>query len=615
MNPFRTHAPTRNLALLALAAAAVVLLAMQIGSFGTAGAAGVSFYVSPTGNDSASGTASAPFRTVQRGASVAQSGDYVNIAPGTYAPFSIDHSGHAGAPITFRRNGNGQVWLDGQCSSENVVTITGDFITMQDIGARRAGSEVIRLESSDNAVFERMTVTDWNCGEGEDQYRGAISSWGGGRNLTIRGSYMERRVQVAGDDTGYGNGIWVKNTGPDAGGGHVFEDNTIVGGWDGIGGEPEDYTWGVFNKNTTIQRNNISGCSDDGIQVEGGNQNNVVAYNTISRCLIGVAMAPSLTGPLTVMRNVITDSQPWRGEGPAMFKVGDNSVAEIRIYHNSYYSGTSVPSDGFKQTNENMQNLHLLNNAIYVGRYAFETYTHTGQMSADYDALWSLDPERFVKWEDQWYSNLSAARGIGLETHGISTSNFGWDSALRPQSGSPLIDKGVRIPGINDSYTGSAPDIGAFEFGGSNPTPAPTQAPPPPPAPTQTPTPRPATPPPVTPRPATATPVRTAVATPVRTPVPTVVTDRPTRTPPVPAVGRALFSGDVNCDGWVTTDDGVRLLAIASGNRDFGQCTHIADLNCDGALTSADALAILTYVTTTSGRLPGGCVLDPAALP
>jgi hypothetical protein len=34
----------------------------------------------------------------------------------------------------------------------------------------------------------------------------------------------------------------------------------------------------------------------------------------------------------------------------------------------------------------------------------------------------------------------------------------------RLQAGSPGIDAGLRLPGINDTYQGSAPDIGAFEL-------------------------------------------------------------------------------------------------------------------------------------------------------
>jgi hypothetical protein len=36
---------------------------------------------------------------------------------------------------------------------------------------------------------------------------------------------------------------------------------------------------------------------------------------------------------------------------------------------------------------------------------------------------------------------------------------------LRLQAGSKAIDAGVRLPNINDGFTGSAPDLGALEHG------------------------------------------------------------------------------------------------------------------------------------------------------
>jgi len=36
-----------------------------------------------------------------------------------------------------------------------------------------------------------------------------------------------------------------------------------------------------------------------------------------------------------------------------------------------------------------------------------------------------------------------------------------------PRTGSSLIDAGVAMPGLTDSYQGEAPDIGAYEFGGT----------------------------------------------------------------------------------------------------------------------------------------------------
>jgi hypothetical protein len=349
--------------------------------------------------------------------------------------------------------------------------------------------------------------------------------------------------------------------------------------------------------------------------------------------------------------------------------------------------------------------VHLLNNAIYADRYAWETSGHTGSVTANYDALYTSDGDRFVKWDGTRYDSISElSSGTGQENNGISISNFGWNSDLSLQSGSALIDKGVVIPGINDNYAGSKPDIGAYEFGGGPPPPpaptnTPTQAPTPTPtqpptqAPTATPTPAPTTT--LTPTPTvtpTPTPTTTLVPTPTATPTPVPTTPAPTATvtptpaqtttfaptatvtptpaqtttlaptatvtattaPPTgiqtgtatatpeatatpgptdgnpeptttpgPSViipgpgeqGLARFSGDVDCDGWVSGVDGVRLLSIVAGNRNFSKCTRIVDVNCDGRLTATDALAIIIYVTREDGKLPYGCPLDPENLP
>jgi hypothetical protein len=280
----------------------------------------------------------------------------------------------------------------------------------------------------------------------------------------VRDSRLERRVDLDGPDDGYGNGIWVKNLGPFTGGGHVIEGNTIIGGFDGIGGEPENEAWGAFRANTVIQDNTIENCSDDGIQVEGGTRDVVVQRNEIRGCLVGIAIAPALEGPLTIMRNVIIEPLPHRDEGPAMLKVGDGSVGEVLVYHNSFFAGETA-ADGLKQTNAGLTNIHFRNNAIYTGRYVFETGDEA-DLDFDYDALATFDPDRFAVWNGEMLGDLGSFReSTGEEANGITTHDFTWDADLRLLAGSPLIDRGEILPGINDDYVGDAPDIGAFEFG------------------------------------------------------------------------------------------------------------------------------------------------------
>jgi len=412
------------------------------------------------------------YSSINAAVQVASPGDTILIHAGAYPEqVGVDRS------VIIKGFGDGAVWIDGGCSRDQGIVISADNVTVQGIGVKKANVANILLDGASNVTLEGLTVQDWNCaGVESDQYRAGIASWGGGKNLTVRDSYLERRVELSGPDFGFGDGIWIKNTGSGDGGGHVITGNTIVGGYDGIGGEPEDVSWGSFNKDTIIEGNRISDCGDDGIQVEGGTANVVVQGNVIKRCLIGIAFAPALTGPLTIARNVISEPEQRYDLGPAMFKVGDSSVGEVRVYHNSFFAG-STAADGLKQTNQQMENIHLRNNAIYVSRYVIETTWHTGEVTADYDALYTTDPERFAKWGDErYYSIEDMANGAGQEANGKSPASFGWDGELRPQAGSPLIDAGVLIPGFNDGFSGSAPDIGAFEYGSGSASPPPASS-------------------------------------------------------------------------------------------------------------------------------------------
>lgn len=47
-----------------------------------------------------------------------------------------------------------------------------------------------------------------------------------------------------------------------------------------------------------------------------------------------------------------------------------------------------------------------------------------------------------------------------------STGEGGLKFRLQPDS--PAIDRGAVIPGVTDGHTGTAPDLGAYEYGGTD---------------------------------------------------------------------------------------------------------------------------------------------------
>lgn len=77
-----------------------------------AGAAPDTFYVDPSGSDSAAGSEGDPWRTLQHAVDSVGPGDTILVRPGTYAGMRIEVSGTAGSPITLRPEQPGTVVID-----------------------------------------------------------------------------------------------------------------------------------------------------------------------------------------------------------------------------------------------------------------------------------------------------------------------------------------------------------------------------------------------------------------------------------------------------------------------------------------------------------------------
>jgi len=105
-------------------------------------------------------------------------------------------------------------------------------------------------------------------------------------------------------------------------------------------------------------------------------------------------------------------------------------------------------------------------NNIYVGtRHALVNVNEACPIDFDYDNLFTSDPGRFIEWDGANYATLAEfTQGTGQERHGLAVDpRFVGPADPRLRSDSPLIDRGVRIAGINDAFLGAAPDVGAFE--------------------------------------------------------------------------------------------------------------------------------------------------------
>lgn len=210
--------------------------------------------------------------------------------------------------------------------------------------------------------------------------------------------------------------------------------------------------------------NYIHNIGDDAFEPEGTCINNRFRDNRIDSVLVGVSIAPITVGPTWVLRNVISD---FFG---TYFKFSSSTDGVVLIYHNSGW--TDQPAMNGVDFSGPSYNTTMRNNICRSTRYAIEI-TFPGNTGHDWDYdNWhtTRGPDQpHFKWEDIRYDTIEElCAATGLECHGHEgepgfVDPLGGNFTLN--SGSSNIDVGLFIPGINDNFAGTGPDIGAFEYG------------------------------------------------------------------------------------------------------------------------------------------------------
>jgi len=128
-------------------------------------------------------------------------------------------------------------------------------------------------------------------------------------------------------------------------------------------------------------------------------------------------------------------------------------------------------NDGFSIQSPGTWQIVYARNNIWAGTlHALENANASQPLDMDYDDLWRSGSDYLVRWDGLTNTHLTTipeiAAATSQESHGQSAAPAfvapaTADFTLTPSS--PLIDRGVYIPGINDGYKGQAPDIGAVE--------------------------------------------------------------------------------------------------------------------------------------------------------
>ena len=275
-----------------------------------------------------------------------------------------------------------------------------------------------------------------------------------------------------------------------------MENGIYVGAW-----SQTPFSNPALTAGWVVRDNTLSNLGDDAIEVEGSGYQNVVIGNDIRQALTGISVAPASVGPVWAIRNTIyqTDilnplGQPISNSLNSPFKFNSAPSAAgplgpgtlLFTYNNSVYVSTTgsaaasariqVPTAGVRWTSRN-DSFVLADGTGYAFLQLENLPTQYGVSPEDvfefdfqHSNFWRSTDKPLVKMEDTVYQTLGDWQAAGFNTSGISSLSQFADPAngdFTVPAGTDLHDAGVHIPGINDNYQGTAPDIGAFEAAGT----------------------------------------------------------------------------------------------------------------------------------------------------
>lgn len=236
---------------------------------------------------------------------------------------------------------------------------------------------------------------------------------------------------------------------------------------DGFGGmHNNEFTKGFGGPDSDIYGNQISQCWDDGIEIEGSNQNVRVYNNYITEVFTAHGAAATFTGPLYIFRDVVNNlrrtpgpasSTPGEGLGSGVFYKSKANVGvaggRVYLYHNTMlnYSannwGKGITGHGYGP-----YNLVTRNNIIRA-RSAIEDGVGDPKNDLNFDMIdGSITGVRASQFEK---AGIKAApvfdTSMPANKRGLKLGSLGQDSGA------------IKIPNFNVPFVGKGPDMGAID--------------------------------------------------------------------------------------------------------------------------------------------------------
>jgi len=419
---------------------------------------------------------------------------------GTYY---LTQSGTPAKPIVIKGAGDGEVIFDGDGCQNLFNLMGGNYNYFEGITVRNTNVAFL-LGLKNIAGSSGFTLKHSRL---ENVGRGVQGEWSGSKNFYIADNIFIGRHDPNKLQSWFTPAVWAKFPGYPAlitseyavkiyGQGHVVAYNYAANWHDGIDiatyGNPDGSPNEIQDRlpvSIDFYNNDFSNMADNCIEADGGAHNIRVFRN---RCFNsaggGLSAQPIFGGPLYFYQNLVYNATTG---GPLKFV---DTPAGVLVYQNTFFGQGRFLGPA--------SNIHFRNNLILGDGWAdpvLNLRTYTNYSSSDYNGFrpnpnvggafeWNSPPfevtadykapqvaRHFKSLKEYSQATKQDLHSILVDydvfvnvkmpdksdpQHLYNPADF--DFRLKP--GSSAINAGVPLPTINDDFTGSAPDLGAFEL-------------------------------------------------------------------------------------------------------------------------------------------------------
>ncbi len=381
-------------------------------------------FVSTTGNDTTAGTIDSPLKTITKAMSVATGGDTIYVRGGTYAlssTINFTKSGTSTAKYYLFAFQKERALLDytgmAIASGNRGMNLSKSYWHIKGLDIRKAGDNGMNISGSNNIVE--------NCSFSENGDTGLQLGGGASNNQIINCDSYYNVDPSQGNADGFSPKL-------DVGTGNYFYGcrswQNSDDGWDGYMRPSDNVTTTLENcwtfQNGYLKNGSASSGNGNGFKLGGGDNSN----------------ADSLRHNMILKRCLSFDN---RVKG---FDQNNNRGSMTLLNCTAYRNGTNYQiSAGIKSGS-----ILTVKNCIVLGSYG---------------SLASFAVQQTNSWIAPF--SVTNADFVGIDTTGVRGPRKADGSLpdvtfMHLSAGSKLIDAGTDV-GL--AYVGSAPDLGAFEYG------------------------------------------------------------------------------------------------------------------------------------------------------